>query len=285
MTAIVGFAIVLVTVFGAFAISGGHLLLVFEPWHEWIIICGAALGGLIVKTSPRTLKLTWRKIVDVFRSRRPERITYMQVLQLIHDLTFLSRRDGIIALESHIQEPQASAIFAKYPRVMERPLLVKFLCDNLKIVVIGGVNVADLELLIAADIETIQEEIAAPQHILANTADAFPALGIVAAVLGVIRAMSSIAEGPEVVGTRVAAALVGTFLGVLISYGFVGPLSVNIDMANQEEIRLLQIVKAGVMAIARGLNPKLSAEYARRAIYEGERPTFEELEQILKAGS
>jgi len=282
MTAIIGYIIVLLTVFGGFAISGGNLLLIFEPWPEWIIITGAALGGLIVKTSPRTMKLVLQKTADVFRSKLPDRTTYMEVLQLIHDLTFLSRRDGIIALESHIQAPESSAVFIKYKQVLQRPQLVRFLCDNLKIVVIGGVNVADLEILIDADIETVQEENAAPQQILANTADAFPALGIVAAVLGIIKTMASIAEGPETVGTNVAAALVGTFLGVLMSYGFVGPLAVNVEMANLEEIRLLQMIRAGVMAIARGLNPKLAAEYARRAIYEGQRPSFEELEQALK---
>jgi chemotaxis protein MotA len=282
MTATIGYIIVVLSVFGGFALAGGHLLLIFEPWQEWIIIAGAALGGLIVKTSKRTLKLVVQKSLAVFTGKLPDRETYNEMLKLIHELAAVSRRDGLLALEPHIQEPGSSPVFAEFKRVMARPQLTRFLCDNLKIVVIGGVNIADIEMLIDEDIEAIQEEMAAPQQLIAGTADALPGLGIVAAVLGIIKTMASIAEGPEVVGLKVAGALVGTFLGVLLCYGFVGPLATNLEYANQEEQRLLMMAKAGVMAIIRGLNPKLAAEYARRSIYDGQRPSFEELEQTLK---
>jgi len=283
MTGYIGFAIVIVCVFGAFALGGGNLVAIFAPWHEFIIIAGAALGGLIVKTSPRTMKLVLKKAKGVFTDKLPSQETYLQALKLIHDLTFLSRRDGLIALERHVQEPSTSPIFTKQPEILARPALIQFITDNLKIVVIGGVSVSDLELLMETDIETREEEIAAPQMLLSNTADALPGLGIVAAVMGVIKCMASISEGPEVVGERVAGALVGTFLGVLLSYGFVGPMATNVEMSNQEEIRMMQVLKAGIVSIARGLNPKLCSEYARRAIYEAQRPSFEELEVALKA--
>jgi len=282
MTAIVGYILVILFVFGGYAASGGHILLIFKPWYEYIIIGGAALGGLIVKTSPRTLKLVIQKALGAFKGKTVSRELYMNSLRLIHDLAFLARREGLLALETHIQSPDNSSIFQKYPNVLQNRRLISFLTDNLKIVIVGGTGAADLEVLMDTDIETIEEESAAPQMIIANTADALPALGIVAAVMGIIKTMASIAEGPEVVGMKVAAALVGTFLGVLLSYGFVGPLATNIEMQNQEENRLLQLYKAGILGIMRGLNPKLSAEYARRAIYDGLRPSFEELEQTLK---
>jgi len=283
MTAIVGFILVLLFVFGGFAISGGNLFLVFKPWYEWLIIIGAAVGGLIVKTSPRTLKLVISKALGAFKGKLPDNETYNQALKLIHGLASLTRREGLIALDSHIQTPGSSAIFSKYDRIMSRPNLVNFITDNLKIVVVGGCDIATLESLMDTSIETIEEENAVPQQIIANTADALPALGIVAAVLGIIKTMASIAEGPEVVGHKVAAALVGTFLGVLLSYGFVGPLAVNVESANLEEKRILEVFKTGILGIMRGLNPKMSAEYARRAIYEGQRPTFDELEEVLKS--
>lgn len=283
MTAIVGFVLVILFVFGSFAASGGHLLLIFEPWHEYLIIGGAALGGLIVKSSPRTLKLVIAKSLAAFKGKLPDRATYLDVLKLIHDLAYLARREGLLALETHVQTPAASTIFSKFPSITGRLQLLRFLTDNLKIVVVGGTNPADLEMLMDTDIETVEEENSTPQMLLANTADALPALGIVAAVLGIIKAMASIAEGPELVGTKVAAALVGTFLGVLLSYGFVGPLAMNVEMANLEEKRMLEVFKTGILGITRGMNPKLSAEYARRAIYDSQRPTFEELEEALKS--
>jgi len=282
MTAIVGFVLVILFVFGGFAASGGHLLLIFQPWYEYIIIGGAALGGLIVKSSPRTLKLVIAKAMGAFKGKLPDKGLYLESLKLIHDLAYLARREGLLALEGHIQTPSSSTIFSKYPGILARTQVLRFITDNLKIVVVGGTNPADLEALMDSDIETIQEENATPQQLLNNTADALPALGIVAAVLGIIKTMASIAEGPEVVGHKVAAALVGTFLGVLFSYGFVGPLAMNIEMANLEDKRLLDVFKTGILGITRGMNPKLSAEYARRSIYDGMRPTFEELEEGLK---
>lgn len=165
---------------------------------------------------------------------------------------------------------------------MKFPEQIQFVTDNLKLAVIGGLSMADLENLMETEIETREEEISAPQMLIANTADALPGLGIVAAVLGVIKTMASIAEGPEVVGERVAGALVGTFLGVLMAYGFVQPMAVNVESANQEEIRLMQVFKAGIASIEKGLSPKLCAEHARRAVYESQRPTFEQLEAALK---
>jgi chemotaxis protein MotA len=282
MTAFIGFILVLFFVFGGFALSGGHLFLIFKPWYEYMIIGGAALGGLVVKTSPRTLKLVLKKAIGAFKGKLPDRETYLDSMKLIHDFAVLARREGLIVLENHIKTPEESTIFQRYPSIFERPHLIRFVTDNLKIVVAGGTNPTDLEVLMDTDIETIEEENAAPQLILANTADALPALGIVAAVMGIIKTMASIAEGPEIVGTKVAAALVGTFLGVLLSYGFVGPLATNVEMANMEEQRILQVFKSGILGIVRGMNPKLAAEYARRAIYDGQRPTFDELEDALR---
>ena len=284
MLAIIGLVVVVIAVLGGYLAGGGHIFLIFEPWYEYIIVGGAALGGMIVKTNPRTLRLVIRKVIGVAKGDLPSSDTYLDALKLIHDLGQIARRDGLIALESHIQDPQKSPIFGKHSKILAREQMVQFITDNLKLVVVGGITHYDLELLMDTDIETIQEEHATPQHILANTADALPALGIVAAVMGIIKSMEAVAEGPVVVGKKVAAALVGTFLGVLLSYGFVGPIALNVELGNLEIIRILHVLKYGILGIARGMNPKMAAEYARRAIYEGQRPTFDELESQLGRG-
>ncbi len=284
MTVIVGLILVVLFVFGGYAAGGGHIALIFEPWYEFVIIGGGALGGLIIKGNQRTIKLLITKVIGSITGKLPDRATYLESLKLIHDLGQIARRDGLIALESHIQEPRNSPIFSKYPLILNNHELIKFMTDNLKLVVVGGITHYDLELLMDTDIETLHEEHSTPQQLLANTADALPGLGIVAAVMGIIKTMSAIAEGPVVVGKKVAAALVGTFLGVLLSYGFAGPVAMNIELGNMEESRILNVLKYGILGIARGMNPKMAAEYARRAIYDGLRPTFDELESQLGKG-
>lgn len=281
MTAIIGLVLVCVFVFGGFAMSGGHVALIFEPWHEFLIIIGAALGGLIIKTSPRMLKLILHQITSTFKGKLPKKELYIELIKAMHDVSQFTRKEGIIALESHTKDPSQSSIFRNFPLLLTRPDLLNFINDNLKLVLMG-VTPEELENAIDTDIETMEEEHHAPQSILSNTADALPGLGIVAAVLGIIKTMASVSEGPEVVGEKVAAALVGTFLGVLLSYGFIGPIATNIEMANKEEARLFQVLKQGLLGFSRGVNPKISAEYARRAVYESQRPEFEELASNLK---
>ena len=283
MTAIIGLVIVVVIVFGGFAMSGGHIALIFEPWHEFVIIIGAAVGGLIVKTSPRTLKLMIHQILNVFKGKLPKKELYFECIKITHDISNFTRKEGVIALESHIKNPEQSTLFRDYTLVLARPEIVNFIIDNIKLVLMG-VSPEEMENAIDTHIETLEEEHQAPQSILANTADALPGLGIVAAVLGIIKTMASVSEGPEVVGEKVAAALVGTFLGVLLSYGIVGPIATNIEIALKEEARVYQVLKQGLMGIARGVNPSISSEYARRAIYESQRPDFEELALKLKGG-
>jgi len=281
MTAIAGLILVLVFVFGGFALSGGNLFLIFAPWHEFLIIAGAALGGLIVKTSPRTLKLIIKQIKNTFKGQLPNKQLYIETLTVFQVLSKIARREGLIVLEKHINDLENSAAFSKSPMILSRPDLLDFIVDNLKLILLG-ITPEELEYIIDTDIETAHEEHSAPQQILANTADALPGLGIVAAVLGIIKTMASISEGPEVVGEKVAGALVGTFLGVLLSYGFVGPVATNIEMANIEEQRVLQVLKQGLMNLARGANPRIGADYSRHAIYSEQRPTSEELEVIFK---
>jgi chemotaxis protein MotA len=281
MTAIAGLILVLLFVFGGFALSGGNLFLIFAPWHEFLIIAGAALGGLIVKTSPRTLKLIVKQITNTFKGQLPNKQLYIETLTVFQVLSKIARREGLIVLEKHINDIENSAAFSKSPMILNRPDLLNFIVDNLKLILLG-ITPEELEYIIDTDIETAHEEHSAPQHILANTADALPGLGIVAAVLGIIKTMASISEGPEVVGEKVAGALVGTFLGVLLSYGFVGPLATNIEMANIEEQRVLQVLKQGLLNLARGANPRIGADYSRHAIYTEQRPTSEELEVIFK---
>jgi chemotaxis protein MotA len=280
--AVIGIAVVLIGVLGGFVLEGGPLLVLMQA-GEFIIIGGAAIGSLLISSPPKVLKkIIDRVIVALKGSSGANLRIYLELLKLLYEVFQMSRKDGLIALEGHIEKPERSAIFGRYPQLLNHHHLVAFICDTFRLVILGGVAPHDLEALMDEDIETHHEEGTKPGMILQKIGDALPGIGIVAAVLGIIITMQAISGPAEQIGEKVAAALVGTVLGILISYGFLQPLATNIDLGNEEESKLFHTVKASLVAFAKGFNPMVCVEFGRRTIPGNYRPTFQEMEDHLK---
>jgi chemotaxis protein MotA len=207
---------------------------------------------------------------------------YVELLTLIYDLGQTVRKDGQLALESHMEDPHSSSIFTKYPTFLKQHHAVDFLADTGRIIVMGGVPPYEVESLMDADLETHHEESARPVSVLVKVGDAMPGLGIVAAVLGIVITMQVIDGPPQEIGHKVAAALVGTFLGILAAYGFIQPIAANLEMVNQNEARYLQCLRAGLMALSRSMPPVIAVEFARRTIFSDVRPSFKEMEEAVR---
>ena len=281
MITIIGFLVVTIGVIAGFTMAGGNLLVLLQP-SEFVTIGGAAIGSVLVSTPLKILKQMVTAILGTLKGSKLNRDTYMGLLRLLNDLFQIARKDGIIALEPHVNDPEDSAIFQKFPFLLSNHTAVSFLCDTIKLFLAGSVSPTDIETLMDAEIETHHDELAAPPAMINKVGDALPGLGIVAAVLGIIVTMGNMDASPAEIGHHVAAALVGTFLGVLLSYGFVGPLATNIENQNRIDGRIFFVIKAGVAAFAKGMAPSLSVEFARRAIYHSDRPSFEEVEDEMR---
>jgi chemotaxis protein MotA len=281
MFVIIGIVVVLGAVLGGYALEGGPFMVLVQI-AEFMIIGGAALGALLISAPANLLKKIIAKMLGTLKGSALSQQTYLDLLKLMFEIFQVSRKDGLIALEGHIEKPDESTIFSQYPQfVSQRPLLY-FMCDTFRLVVLGGVPAHDMEALMDGDIETHHHEGTKPGMILQKIGDSMPGLGIVAAVLGIVITMQAIGGPPEDIGHKVAAALVGTFLGIFISYGFLQPLATNIDMANDEESKVFEAIKAGMIAFAKGFNPIISVEFARRAIPGEYRPSFQDMEDYVK---
>ena len=282
MIALIGLVIVLVSVLGGFTLAGGHVAALLVP-AEYLIICGVAVGTTLAATPRNTLLAIFSKSTQVLGGNRFTPQLYLDGLKLLYELFQLARRDGLVALESHIEEPEKSAVFGRYPAVLAHHHSVDFLCDSLRLVLLGSVPPHDLEALMADEIEVHHENEAKSVGALTKTADALPGIGIVAAVLGIVVTMAAIGGDIGEIGRHVASALVGTFLGILLSYGFVAPIASSIENLNAAEVRYYHFLKEGVIAFAKGFTPIVALEFARRAIYAEDRPTFEAMETACKS--
>lgn len=282
MTSIIGFAVVPICVIGGFLIAGGSVGTLLQP-AEFIVIGGAALGGVLIATPIATLKQLMGEIIGIFKGDMgPDRETYLQVLLALNELFQIARKDGIIALESHVNEPEKSKVFEKYPKILHNHHAIAYICDTIKLFLAGSVPAHEIEMLMDAEIDSHHQEASIPSSIVAKVADSLPGLGIVAAVLGIIITMGSIDGDPAEVGHHVAAALVGTFLGVLLAYGFFSPMAGNLENRVRNEGQLLHVIKAGIAAFAKGMAPSVAVEFARRSIFQADRPSFDETEKMLK---
>ncbi|MFH2043894.1 MAG: flagellar motor stator protein MotA [Pseudomonadota bacterium] len=281
MFVIIGIVVVIVSVFGGFVLEGGTLAVIVQP-VEFLIIGGAALGALFISAPASLLKDVMGRIMGTMKGSSISKQTYLDLLKLLFDVFQLSRKDGLIALEAHIENPEKSTIFTQYPKFLNNHHLLHFICDTFRLVVLGGVAAHDMEALIDCDIETHHHEGSKPGMILQKIGDSMPGLGIVAAVLGIVITMQAIDGPPEVIGHKVAVALVGTFLGIYLSYGFIQPLATNIDLTNDDESKIYDAIKSGMIAFAKGLNPIIAVEFARRSIPNDYRPEFQEMEKHVK---
>jgi chemotaxis protein MotA len=281
MLALVGMGVVAASVIGGYILEGGPMGVLLQP-IEALIIIGAALGTLITSTPLHHLKALAASLVGLIKGGGPTKKLYVEVLTLEYEIFVNARKHGFIALERDIAEPETSSIISKYPTFLARHHAVTFLADSLRLLVDGAVSPTDLDSLLDREIETHHEEAAKPAAVLAKVGDTLPGLGIVAAVLGIVIAMGAIDGPAEIMGHKVAVALVGTFLGVLLAYGFVNPLSVSLEMATEGDLNYLQCVKAGVVAFAKGSPPSVAIEFARRVIFSNDRPTLGEMEAVTQ---
>jgi len=281
MVAIIGIIVVVGSVIGGFLMAKGPLLVLFQP-NEFIVIGGAAIGGLIVGTPKNLLFSLAGKVKGIFLGKPIDNNTFLEVIKVLFEIFNLGRRDGLLALEAHAEHPESSTIFAKYPGFSQQKEAVNFLCDSLKLLV-GGAGAHEIEELMELSVEVKEHEAAKFSGMLQTLADSLPGLGIVAAVLGIIITMGHMGAGAEAVGHHVAAALVGTFLGVLLAYGFVGPLATNLGIQGELEFQYMACIKHGVVAFAKGNTAAVAVEFSRRSIFSDYRPGFKEVEEACKA--
>jgi chemotaxis protein MotA len=281
MFVIIGSAIVLASVLGGYLANGGNLEVLIQPF-EVIIIVGAAIGGFITSNRKTVLNATAKAIPALLKPEKHDKEAYLELLGFLYSVFKLAKTKGALALEQHVEKPDESTLFQRFPRFYADHEAVTFVCDYLRLLTLGTDNHHEMETLMDEDIETAQAEHHAVVSAVQSTADALPALGIVAAVLGVIHTMGSITEPPAVLGHLIGGALVGTFMGVLLSYGFVGPIGAAIRARGEADVRYFLCIKAGILAYMQGYAPSIAVEFARKALNTDVRPTFYEVEEAVE---
>ncbi|HYA17800.1 MAG TPA: flagellar motor stator protein MotA [Bryobacteraceae bacterium] len=281
MFALIGIVVVFGSIIAGFLMEKGNLLVLVQP-AELVIIGGAALGTILV-ANPLSLAIRiFKSILTVIGGSPFNKAFYLESLKMLSDIFVFARKSGTAKLEEEVENPEKSAMFKKYPAVVKDHHILHFVCDTLRTAVCGVVAPHDLDDLLEKDIDIHHHEVMAPARAMATVADALPGLGIVAAVLGVVITMGALGGPPEQIGHKVAAALVGTFLGILLSYGMVAPLAANVEKIIDAESQYYQTLRAGLMAFAKGMAPSIAVEFARRAIPPELRPSFKETEAACK---
>ena len=281
MLAIVGMLIVIGSVFGGYLMHGGTMAVLIQP-SEFLIIWGAALGTLVIATPMPVITRLLKNFGRVLKGNLYDRAVYLETLKMFSDLFQAARKQGMVKLEVDVEEPLKSDIFKKYPRFLADHQATHFVCDTLRMAITGGIPPFDLDQMIDADLEVHHAEKEAPVHSLTTVADALPGLGIVAAVLGIVITMQALGGPPKELGYKVAAALVGTFLGILTCYGFLAPLAQAMASVDEGEAAYFLVLKAGIIAFVKGHPPIMALEFARRTIPHVDRPTFQEMEKACK---
>ena len=281
MLVIIGYIIVLGSVFGGFALTGGHLAALFQP-IELLMIGGAAVGAFLVGNNGKTLRATIKALPSVLKGSRYNRELYMELMALLFDVLSKVRKEGLMSIESDIESPEESPVFSKYPAVLAEHHVIEFMTDYLRLMVSGNMDAFQIENLMDNEIDTHHHEGMVPANALSKVGDALPAFGIVAAVMGVVHTMESVGIPPSELGILIAKALVGTFLGILLAYGFVSPLATLLEQKLEEQTKMIQCVKVTLLASLNGYAPALAVEFGRKVLYSTERPTFAELEDHIK---
>ena len=281
MLVIIGYVIVLASVFGGFALAGGHLGALLQP-VEVLMIVGAAFGAFVCGNSVKSVKATLGALPALLKGSKYTKSLYMELMSLLYEILNKVRKEGLMSIERDIENPKESALFAKYPKVASDHHLLEFMTDYLRLMVSGNMNAFEIENLMDHEIETHHHEAEEPGHIIQKIADGLPAFGIVAAVMGVVHTMASVGLPPAELGKLIANALVGTFLGILLAYGVVGPLANLLEQRAQESSKILQCIKVTLLATLNGYAPSIAIEFGRKVLYSAERPTFSELEGHVK---
>jgi chemotaxis protein MotA len=281
MIVIIGAIIVIGSVIGGFMMAGGHVGSLLHL-SEFLVIMGSALGALVIMSPKKVLMDLFHQVMHALKGSPYNQTAYLDLLKALYELFMLGRRNGMIALEEHVLNPTSSSIFTKYPSFLKNHHAVEFLCNGLRPIIDGKLKPDQLKMLFEVELNKMEEEHHAPVSVLTKAADAMPGFGIVAAVLGIIITMGSISGPAEQIGHKVAAALVGTFLGIFISYGFMNPLAVNMEFVGTAEIGYSRCIASSVIGFANGMAPIMAIEVARRSLSTDVKPTLDDLEAILK---
>lgn len=281
MFIILGYLIVFFSVFGSFIALGGSLGALYQPF-ELLLIGGAAVGAYLAASNGRSISLLIKGLGSAIKSTPYNKALYMELLSLLYALLNKARRDGMMAIEADIEDPQQSAVFTAYPTILRDHLLVEFICDYMRIMISGNMSAFEIESLMDQEIDSFHQEKSVPANALHSVADALPAFGIVAAVLGVIKALASVDQPPAILADLISKAMVGTFLGILLAYGFVAPLAQVMDSRNDAAVKVLECIKVTLLANLNGYPPPLAVEFGRKVLFTAERPSFIELEEHVR---
>jgi chemotaxis protein MotA len=282
MFALIGIVVVIGAIVGGYLLEKGNLTVLIQP-AELLIIGGAAIGTLLIANPLHILKGIVAQILSILKGSPYNKAAYLDALNLLNDLFTLARKEGAAKLEQEIEAPEQGQIFTKYSLFAKDHFAAAYICDTLRMSLVGGITPHDLEMLMETDAEIHHHEEEKSVTALSTTADSLPGLGIVAAVLGVVITMGAIGGPPEQIGHKVAAALVGTFLGILLCYGFIGPLASNISKMNGDANDFYRVLRMGIAGYVKGMPPFLAAESARRMVPPRLRPSMQEMEQSFKA--
>jgi chemotaxis protein MotA len=281
MFSIIGIVVVFGCIVAGYLMEHGNLTVLVQP-AELLIVGGAALGTVLISNPVHTLKQMLSGLIGAFGSSKYSQQRYIDSLKMMYELLQKARKEGLVALEGDIEEPDKSPLFSKYEDFMKNHQAVDFVCDTMRMAVSGGVEVFDLDQMLEADMEVHHHEAGEPVSALSTVADSLPGLGIVAAVLGVVITMSALGGPPEEIGRKVAAALVGTFLGVLLCYGLVGPLAARMGKMADEEHAFMQVLRVTMIAFLKGVAPIMAVEIGRRTVPGHVRPSFLAVEEACR---
>ncbi|MBT0728245.1 flagellar motor stator protein MotA [Rosenbergiella australiborealis] len=281
MFIIIGYIIVTASILGGYAMVGGHLGALYQP-SELVIIGGAGVGALFVGNNGKALKKTLKSLPTLFRGSNYTKQHYLSLMSLLFNIMSKSRQQGMLSIEKDIESPEESELFNQYPKLIADVLLMHFLTDYLRLMISGNMSALEIESLMDEEIETYEHESDVPAQSIAAVGDALPAFGIVAAVMGVVHALASADRPPAELGELIAHAMVGTFLGILLSYGFVSPLATVLRQKSAEKIKMLQCIKVTLLANLHGYAPQVAVEFGRKVLYTSERPAFTELEDFVR---
>ncbi len=280
MFLIIGYVVILVSSIGTYAIHGS-LAALWVP-VEYIAIIGLTIGGFVGGNGVKALKATVFSLSKVFKGSGYNKAVYVEVLAMLYEILAKVRKEGLMSIENDIENPESSPIFSKYPVFSRDHHALEFLTDYLRMMVGGNLNAFELENLMDTEIETHHHEAHIAPHAVSKVADATPAFGIVVAVMGVVNVMGSVGEPPAVLGKMIGGALVGTFLGILIAYGFISPLAGQLEQVSNEEGKIYQCIKVVLLASMSGYAPQVAIEFGRKVLFSFDRPGFKELEDEIK---
>ncbi len=282
MFVLIGYGIVIFAIFGGFVMAGGHLAALLQP-IELLMIFGGAAGAFLVGNDSKTIRATIKVLPTVIQGSQYSKRLYMDLLAMMFEILTKIRKDGMMSIEKDVENPENSVVFGKYPKLLKDHHLIDFICDYLRLMLSGNMDAFQIENLMDNDIETHDAEGHTVTHAIARMADGMPAFGIVAAVMGVVHTMESVGSvPPAALGALIAQALVGTFLGILLGYGFIGPLATLLEQKHSEASKMLQTTKVIMIASLNGYAPTIAVEFGRKVLYSTERPGFIELEDHIK---